>query len=521
MSLLARLWGHDEQRDFVPFVSDWSLLFDQGLWGGIRTSWTQEGRKEKLPRDLPGYASYAYRGNSVVFAAMAVRAAVFSEARFIWRSLEKGRTGHLDGTQELLILEKPWPGATTGELLARMIQDVDLVGNAIVAKRPAHELTGRPRLKRLRPDWCVAVYGINERINDTIDNLVEHPDAEIVGWVYTPGGMASGADPIPLLPDEVAHWAPYPDPESPERGISWLTPALREIEADREATTHKAKFFRNAATPNMIVKLGIDEPDAFNQWVDRFRATNEGRHNAYKTLFLNQMADATVVGSNFQQMDFRNTVGISESRIAMDSGVPATILGTTEGMQGSSLNAGNYGQVRRRFADITMRPLWRSVCGALENIVNVPPASQLWYDAADIPALQEDQLDAAQIVSTQASAIRQLIDGGYDPDTVRDAVDTLDIARLRHTGRLSVQLQPPGSGDTDTEPSNNDDTATDRDIKLQVDAAGILIRSGFLPDAALEAVGLDPIEHTGLLPVTLKDANGASSSPAPDLGGTE
>ena len=35
-------------------------------------------------------------------------------------------------------------------------------------------------------------------------------------------------------------------------------------------------------------------------------------------------------------------------------------------------------------------------------------------------------------------------------------------------------------------------------------AAGTLFRSGYLPDAALEAVGLDPILHTGLLPVTLK-----------------
>jgi hypothetical protein len=37
-----------------------------------------------------------------------------------------------------------------------------------------------------------------------------------------------------------------------------------------------------------------------------------------------------------------------------------------------------------------------------------------------------------------------------------------------------------------------------------VNAAGVLIRSGFEPAGALKAVGLDPIKHMGLLPVTLQ-----------------
>ena len=42
------------------------------------------------------------------------------------------------------------------------------------------------------------------------------------------------------------------------------------------------------------------------------------------------------------------------------------------------------------------------------------------------------------------------------------------------------------------------------DIRKLVDAAAVLIRSGFEPGAALMAVGLDPIEHLGLLPVTVQ-----------------
>jgi hypothetical protein len=50
------------------------------------------------------------------------------------------------------------------------------------------------------------------------------------------------------------------------------------------------------------------------------------------------------------------------------------------------------------------------------------------------------------------------------------------------------------------------------DLAKLISAAAALIRSGFAPEAALAAVGLDPIEHLGLLPVTVQkpvDATGA------------
>lgn len=45
---------------------------------------------------------------------------------------------------------------------------------------------------------------------------------------------------------------------------------------------------------------------------------------------------------------------------------------------------------------------------------------------------------------------------------------------------------------------------TGDDLKQRVEAAAALIRSGFDPAGALEAVGLDPILHLGLLPVTVQ-----------------
>jgi hypothetical protein len=59
--------------------------------------------------------------------------------------------------------------------------------------------------------------------------------------------------------------------------------------------------------------------------------------------------------------------------------------------------------------------------------------------------LQEDVLDSAEIKQKDALTMRTLVDGGFDPQSVIDAVTAGDLTLLRHTGSVSVQLQPPGS----------------------------------------------------------------------------
>jgi len=158
-------------------------------------------------------------------------------------------------------------------------------------------------------------------------------------------------------------------------------------------------------------------------------------------------ADVKVIGSNFDQLDLKSVQGAGETRIAAAAGVPASYLGISEGLAGSSLNAGNYVAARRRFADGTIRPLWRAACGALETLLTVPdPTVRLWYDDRDVAFLQEDVLDSADIRSKDAQTMRQLVDGGFDPASVVDAVTTGDMSRLIHTGNVSVQLQPTEGG---------------------------------------------------------------------------
>jgi hypothetical protein len=400
------------------------------------------GDRETIKGGFEGYVRGAYESSGIVAAVELIRLSVFSEARFMYRRLIRGRPGELHSTASLNILHRPSPGKTTGDLLARAILDVDMAGNHFAVR-----IGGK--IKRLRPDWVTIVLGSE---NDDIDPN-EDPDAEVAGYLYHPGGNMS-RDPITYEASEVVHWPGLlPDPLANYRGMSWLTPVVREILADRQATGHKQKFFENGATPNMIVKHQISDPDVFEKWIALFKDSHEGVRNAYKTLHLGAGADATVVGRDMQQLDFKAVQGAGETRIAAASGVGAVMAQFSEGMEGSALNAGNYSAARRRVADGLFRPLWRSICSAYEPIVAVPRNSELWYDERDIAFLREDEKDAADIQNTRAGSIRALLDAGYEADSVTSAIENDDFTLLKHTGLFSVQLQPPGTTEPEPDPA--------------------------------------------------------------------
>jgi HK97 family phage portal protein len=358
---------------------------------------------------------------------MAVRMRLFSEVSFQFSQLTQGRRGKLFGTPDLQPLETPWPGGTTGDLLAKMIQHADLAGNAYVINRG-------DRLQILRPDWVDIV------LASDADNPLELTDK--IGYIYYPGGRHSGIDAVPFGAEEVAHFAPSPDPNSNYVGMSWLTPILREVMADGAATTHKGKFFENAGTPNMVVKVpeGVRK-DAFEALVSTFKSKHEGLDNAYKTLFLTSGSDATVVGANMQQMEFKTTQGAGETRIAAAAEVPPIIAGFSEGLQSATYS--NYELAMRRFVDLTMRPLWGNVAGSLAPLINVPAGTVLWYDDRDVPALHENAQNAANIDQTRAATAHSLITSGFKPDGVIATINP-EWTELEHTGMLSVQLTPIG-----------------------------------------------------------------------------
>lgn len=431
------------------------------LWQAIRNAWSEPAfweqsssslftqvirDREEIANDFEGYVHHAYKSNGVVFACILVRLFVFSEARFMFRRMDNGRPQQMFGDQSLRRLERPWPNGTTGELLAHMEQDVSLGGNfygTLVEDRDGE------RVRRMRPDWVTIITG--SRSGDPFAL-----DARPIAYVYRPRAGGVRSEPEILTPDQVVHYSPIPDPVAQWRGMSWITPILREVEADSAATDHKLNFFKRGATPGLAVKYDPSlSKDEVAEYAELISEQYEGVGNAYRTLHLGGGAEPHTVGASLEQMDFKATQGAGETRIIAAAGLHPVVVGASEGMQGSSLNAGNFNSARRRVADGTFRPLWRIAAASLETLVPPPDeGAHLWYDDRDVAFLQEDRKDRSEIRSKDAATVAQLINAGFDPESVVEAVDAEDFRLLEHTGRVSVQLQPPGAEDSVGVPGN-------------------------------------------------------------------
>lgn len=417
--------------------------------------------REVIGVDFERHVQDLFRRSPIVFSCIAVRARVFSQARFMFQQMLGGRPGPLFGDAGLRLLERPWKHGTTGQFLSQAEVDSSVSGNFFATTADSEGNIGRAANKndpdlfitRLRPDWVTLL------VSSPVEENPFHPAARVGGLVYRMPGAQS---PLILARDEFMHYAPMPDPLTHWKGMSWLSTIVIDAQADKAYTHHAYSFLRNGATPNLVVNLGEDiDDDEFKAFVKQFREEYEGSDNAYKTLFLAGGADVRPVSTDFQQLDIKGSQGKVETRIASAGGVPPAIAGLSEGLQGSTLNTGNFSAARRLFVDTTIRDLWGKFSSSAETIVQPRTTAtgqtvRLWYDARDIPFLRDDAKDEAATFLSQMQAAEVGIRSGFKPDAVVRAAKQADISLLEgeHTGLVSVQLQEPGQEDEPTSGTN-------------------------------------------------------------------
>lgn len=404
----------------------WDRLSSRaGYWEGLAsgaavltTSYSATPDREEPPPQLNAYAQQANKSSTVVFAAELARMSLLSEATFQFQAKDDK---HLFGTTALAKLEEPFgPESTSGDLLKRMEQDAGLMGQAYVWDAP-----GENRLVRLRPDWTTIV---SEQVHVSGGGWYRRK----IGYYWEPPkSLLDQGEGFMVPASECVHWAPIPDPEADFRGMSWLTPAIREIQADSGMTQYKIKYLENAATPNLLIRYSQKlHPGTVDSVRERVTARYGGVNNAFKTLILDQGADTSVIGQGLGQMDFGTVAGVGVERILADSMVPGVLVGL-EPLRGAGRG---YQESMQKLANLWGRPTWRSLCGALSQIVDVPPGNRLWFDTADVAALQDGEMERGQAALVRMQALLAAVQAGYTHESAVAAVDSMDLNQLKAGG---------------------------------------------------------------------------------------
>jgi phage portal protein BeeE len=367
---------------------------------------------------LTAWAQNTHGSSAVVFSASLTRLALFCEARFQFQAKDDK---HLFGNTTLTKLEVPFgPNTTSGDLLARMEQDTFLTGNSYIWDAP-----GEDRLVRLRPDWVTIV---SEAVQVAGGGFYRRP---LGYWWEPPKTVLDQGEGFLVPAGECCHWRPVPDPQADFRGMAPLTPVYRDVLGDDGLVQHKVRYLQHAASPNLLIKYSQKlQPGT----VDAIRERVHGRYgsvnNAYKTLVLDQGADATVIGNSLSQMDFSNVSAVGTERILAACGVPGVLVGL-EPLRGAGRG---FQESMHKFADLWARPHWRSVCGALEQLLDVPAGNRLWFDTSDIAALRDGEMERGQTALVQAQALLALVQSGFTHESAVAAVQAMDLSQLQAGG---------------------------------------------------------------------------------------
>lgn len=403
--------------------------YNEMMWSGAYympgTDSTGRGRETAQPA-VVRHARDAFTANGVVFGCVAARSALLSECRFQFQSTADKR---LFGDTRLSLLEYPWPGATSGELFARIEQDVSTSGNAYIRRATPADGTD-DQLVQMRPD-CVTI--VSEEIRDSAGRTWRRPRG------YEEDQKSTGeldADPQFFTVDEVAHYSPIPDPMVSFKGMSWLTPVLREVGADIALTEYKTTHVQNGAQPGLVLKYPRNLSEkAVESLKKRFSALYAGPENSGKVLVLDEGADVTVAGSTLEQLQFVAVQGAGAERICTAAMVPLEVLGLSSGARGT------YQDAMRRFADLWARPSWRGICASLQHLLpDVTPPTRLWFDVSDIAALREGELERSQATLVRAQAVGSFVTAGYTRESAIAAAESGDLSQLQPDPRA----MPPG-----------------------------------------------------------------------------
>lgn len=391
-------------------------------------------------------------------------------------------------------------------------------GIATTLVRPNSETTAYELVYALVADlalYDVAYWLITEDDDNKVTRLP-------VGWVTPRGGDLYGPSSYDVRINDKGEAVNVPATEvlrfhgwSPSTLATGSSPvhALKEILAEQvQAAKYREQVWRRGGKVGAVLSRPSDAPewsdDARKQfkrdWESQF--TGAGSKVGGTPLLEDGMA-LSRVDFSAHEMEFIEGARLALNTVASVYHINPTMIGLLD-----NANYSNVREFRRMLYGDTLGPILAQIEDRLNTFLlpRLDARANLYVEFNIEEKLQgsfEEQTAAIQssvgapwLTRNEARALRNMpaIEGGDElvtPLNVLIGSPSAPAAASSDTETTTPTAAPPV-------PLINGFTPDE--IVALIGAAATLIRSGFAPEPALLAVGLDPVEHLGLLPVTVQ-----------------
>lgn len=213
----------------------------------------------------------------------------------------------------------------------------------------------------LRPDWIEIV----PSKTDYISHYIYRPH-------MAPDGVVIAREDIIFFKET--------NPTNPMRGMGKVEAGASAIDIDTFADDWNRTFFFNNAVPNLFFttdqKLKREE---IRRFVEHWRASFEGRHNAHKVAFMGGGLKPEVIGSNQKDLDFQATKQSLRDQILAMFNVSKANIGIVD-----DVNRANQEASDARFSKKVVKPrMTRLVSYLNEFYLRNWPDEDLFFDYTD------------------------------------------------------------------------------------------------------------------------------------------
>jgi HK97 family phage portal protein len=296
--------------------------------------------------------------------------------------------------------------------------------------------------------------------------------------------------------DQVVHFHGY-NPTLLTEGLTPMQTLRRILAEDVASGEYREWFWRNAARVEGVIERPADAPEWSDEARGRFRAEWQALHsgaaNSGATGILEEGMTFNSTSFNAKDSQYVEARKLSREEVAAAYHVPLPMVGILE--------HATFSNIREQH-----KQLYQDTLGPWLEMIQQEIELQLVPDVAGSAGLYVEFNLAEKLKGSfeeQATSLQASVGGPVMTRNEGRARLNLPYIEGGDELILPLNLALPSDGESADKPR------TPEELAALINALGVLVRSGFDPVSCCQALGLDPIKHLGLLPVTVQSEEGA------------